>query len=573
VPASNAQIADIFDELANLLEIEEANVFRVAAYRRAAETVRGQPKRMADLVAAGEDLSRLAGIGKDLAGKIATIVSTGRLPLLDEVAARTPRALSDLMKIEGLGAKRVKTLYHSLGVRSAADLKRAAELGRVRQLPGFGPKIESSICEAVGRFESRGMRLKLAEAEQIASALEHYLRGCPGVKQVVVAGSYRRRKETVGDLDILVTATPGSRIIEHFVAFNEVAEILSEGSTRSTVRLRSGLQVDVRVVPEASYGAALHYFTGSKDHNIAVRKLGLARGYKINEYGVFRGTKRLAGKTEVGVYRKVGLPFITPELREDRGEIAAAQKGKLPELIRLEDMRGDLHCHTRASDGRASLEEMAQAATDRGYEYVSINDHSKRVAIAHGLDERRLLAQLKEIDELNDKLEAISVLKSIEVDILEDGTLDLPDRVLGKLDFTVCAVHYRLGLSAKRQTERILRAMDNRYFTILAHPTGRLINERQPYAVNLQRILEGARERGCFVELNAHPNRLDLPDEACKLARDLGVGIAVSTDAHSVQDLDFMRFGIDQARRGWLTAQDVINTRPLGQLKALLKRH
>jgi DNA polymerase (family 10) len=568
---SNSDIADLFAELADLLDIEGSNAFRVRAYRYAAELVRGHPKSMTELLAAGRDLSELPGIGKDLASKIATIVETGRLPLLEEVARRTPRVLSELMKIEGLGPKRVKTLYQVLNVRSVDDLERAAAAGRVRELPGFGAKTEQLILEGVRRLARGAGRLKLSAAEEIAEPLAAYLRGCDGVKQVTVAGSYRRRKETVGDLDFVVTAKRGADVMRHFTTYDQVADIVSRGETRSTVRLRSGLQVDLRLVPQASYGAALHYFTGSKAHNIAVRTLGLRRGYKINEYGVFEKDKRIAGRSEKSVYAAVGLPYIEPELREDHGEIEAARRGRLPELIAVGDLRGDLHCHTDASDGHATLEEMAAAAAELGYEYVSVNDHSKHVTIANGLDGKRLLAQLEAIDRLNARLDGLTVLKSAEVDILEDGTLDFPDDVLKELDFTVCSVHYQFGLPESKQTERILRAMDNPYFSILGHPSGRLIGERDAYAVNLERIIMAAKDRGVHLEVNSHPSRLDLNDEGCRLAKALGVKLVISTDAHSTAGLGSIRFGVDQARRGWLTADDVVNTRGLDELEALLR--
>ncbi len=572
MPVRNAEIADLFDELADLLDIEGANAFRVRAYRNAARTIRGHAKSMAELVAAGADLSELPGIGKDLAAKIETIVATRRLPLLEEVAARTPRALSELMKIGGLGPKRVKALYRSLKVRSLDDLRRAAIAGRIRELPGFGAKTETLIREGIERRVALESRMSLKAAEEIAGPLVAWLERCPGVKRVAVAGSYRRRKETVGDLDILVTATRDSPVIDRFAHGEDVAEVVSRGKTRSTVRLRSGVQVDLRVVPEVAYGAALQYFTGSKDHNIAVRKIAAKKGLKINEYGVFRGSKRVAGRTEAEVYAEIGLPVMPPELREDRGEVEAARKGKLPELVELEAIRGDLHCHTSASDGHDSLEVMARAAAARGYAYVSVNDHSKHVTVANGLDEKRLRAQLDAIDALNERLDDIVVLKSVELDILEDGSLDLPNRILEKLDFTVCAIHYQLGLSRESQTERVLRAMDNPHFSILAHPTGRLINDRPAYAIDLEKIMRGAKERGCYLELNAQPSRLDLTDEACRLAKELRLKIAISTDAHSGGDLDLMRFGIDQARRAWLTADDVVNTRDLASLRKLLAR-
>lgn len=568
----NAEIADTFGRLADLLEVEGANPFRVRAYRNAARTIRGYPKSMADLLDQGEDLSQLPNIGDDLADKIKTIVDTGKLPVLEEVEARTPAALSELMKIEGLGPKRVKTLYEELDIESLDDLKRAARSGKIRELEGFGRKTEQMVKERVERFTGEQQRTKLIDAEQITGPLVNYLKQSIGVKDIVVAGSYRRRNETVGDLDILITARRNASVMDDFVNYDEVEEVISKGKTRSTVRLRSGMSVDLRVVPQVSYGAALHYFTGSKAHNIAVRKLGVKKGYKINEYGVFKGEERIGGKTEKAVYDKVGLPYIPPELRENRGELEAASKDEVPELITLDDIRGDLHCHTKASDGHHTLKQMAQAAAEHGYEYFSINDHSKHVTVAHGLDKKRLLEQIKAIDKLNEKLDGIVVLKSIELDILEDGTLDLSDSVLKELDLTVCSVHYKFDLSRKKQTDRILRAMDNPYFNILGHPTGRLINEREPYEIDLQKLMEAARERGCVLELNAHPERLDLTDDACKMAKDMGAQVVISTDAHSISDLHLMRFGIDQARRGWLEPKDVINTQSLSELRKLLQR-
>ncbi|WP_022948712.1 DNA polymerase/3'-5' exonuclease PolX [Methylohalobius crimeensis] len=572
MPIPNAEIADTFDRLADLLEVEGANPFRVRAYRNAARVVRGYGKSMADLIERGEDLTQLPEIGEDLAKKIKTLVDTGKLPLLETVEARTPATLSDLMKIQGLGPKRVKTLYEELRISDLEDLKRAAQNGKIREIKGFGQKTEEMIRERVKRYTGAQHRTLLKDAEQIVEPLVKYLKQSKGIEAVVVAGSYRRRKETVGDLDILVTAKRGTKVMDDFAAYDQVDEVLSKGETRSTVRLHSGISVDLRVVPKVSYGAALHYFTGSKAHNIAVRKRGVERGYKINEYGVFEDDKRIAGKTEEAVYEKVGLPYIPPELREDRGEVAAAEKDELPDLIALDDIRGDLHCHTQATDGHNTLEQMVQAAVELGYDYLSITDHSQRVTMAHGLNEKRLREQIEAIDRLNEKFDGLIVLKSIECDILEDGSLDLPDAVLKELDFTVCSVHYQFNLSRQKQTERILRAMDNPYFNIFAHPTGRLINEREPYPIDLEKIMEGARERGCFLEVNAQPQRLDLTDDACKMAKEMHLRVVISSDAHSTANLEFMRFGVDQARRGWLEAKDVINTLPLKQLTKLLSR-
>lgn len=572
VTVHNAEIARIFETYATLLEIEGANPFRVRAYRNAARTIEGLPQEAAALVAAGEDLSELPGIGKDLAGKIKEIVETGELKALEDIERKVPKELAELTALPGLGPKRVQVLHERLDIDNLEDLERAVRAGKLHGLEGFGAKTEAKIVKEIERHRAAGTRTKLITAEAVAEPLLEYLQATKGVKQAIVAGSYRRRKDTVGDLDILVTAGRGSAVMDRFVDYDEVGEVVSKGSTRSTVLLRSGLQVDLRVVADASYGAALVYFTGSKAHNIAIRTIAVKKGLKINEYGVFRGEKRVAGASEREVYKQIGLPLIAPELREDRGEIEAAPKGRLPKLVTIDDIRGDLHTHTKASDGRYTAEEMALAAKERGYEYLAISDHSKRVTIAKGLDAKRLARQIEEIDRLNDKLKGIRLLKSAEVDILDDGKLDLPDSILKALDLRVCAVHYKFGLPVEKQTERIIRAMDNMYFNIFAHPTGRLMGEREAYAVDMERLMAAALERGCFLEVNGQPERMDLDDMHCKMAKDMGLKLAISTDAHTTANLGYMRFGVGQARRGWLEPGDVINTRSWRDLKALLKR-
>lgn len=572
MPVHNADIAAIFDEIADLLEIEGENPFRIRAYRNAARTLRDLGREVTSMLAQGEDLTALPGIGEDLAAKIQEIVETGTTPLLGKLRKKVPPALTELLHISGLGPKRVKALYHELDIQTLGQLHRAALDGRIRTLPGFGQKTEQHILQAITARRGTATRCKLAIAAQYADALVAYLKQAPGVKHVVVAGSYRRAKETVGDLDILVTAHPDSPVIDRFIAYGEVAEVTAKGSTRAAVRLSSKLQVDLRVVPEESYGAALHYFTGSKAHNIAIRELGQQRGLKINEYGVFKDGRRIAGETEEAVFQAVDLPFIPPELRENRGEIEAAQAGKLPRLVELSDLKGDLHAHTKATDGRNSLHEMALAARERGFEYLAITEHSRHVTVAHGLDATRLLAEIDEIDRLNATLSDITLLKGIEVDILEDGKLDLPDNILARLDLVIGAVHSRLHLSRQKQTERILRAMERPYLHILAHPTGRLIQERAPYDVDMPRIIRQARSYGCFLELNAHPERMDLLDTYCQLAKEEGVLVSINSDAHSVFDFNNLRFGVGQARRGWLEKDDVLNTRPLHALQPLLRR-
>lgn len=570
MPVHNADIAAVFNEIADLLEIRNENPFRVRAYRNAARTLQGLATAVAEMLARGEDLTELPGIGTDLAARIKEIVSTGKCRLLDLLHRQVPHSLTELMKIRGLGPKRVRSLYQELDIQTPEQLARAARDGRIRALPGFGVKTEQAILEAVTRQVTEQPRMKLAVAGQYATTLQAYIEAIPSVRQVVVAGSYRRCRETVGDLDILVSAQR-TGVMGRIVACDDVDKVLASGPTRATMLLRGGLQVDVRVVAPDSFGAALVYFTGSREHNITLRQLAQERGLKISEYGVFHGKRRIAGDTEESVYRSVGLPWIAPELRENRGELEAARAGKLPQLVTLADLRGDLHAHTRATDGHNSLGEMAAAACAAGLQYLAITEHSRRLTVAHGLDPQRLRRQMHEIDVLNATLADITLLKGVEVDILEDGALDLPDSVLGELDLVIGAVHSNFRLSRARQTERILRAMDRPHFTLLAHPTGRLLETREPYDVDMLQIIRKARERGCFLELNAHPERLDLLDMYCQMAKDEGVLVAINSDAHGVQDFANLVYGVGQARRGWLEKRDVLNTRTLRGLKTLIR--
>jgi DNA polymerase (family 10) len=570
MPLHNEDIAAVFDEVADLLEIEGDNPFRIRAYRNGARSLRELGRDVRTLTDQGADLTKLAGIGKNLAAKIHEIIDTGHCSTLDKLRRQLPADLTHLLKLPGLGPKRVHALYHELDIHTHEQLERAARDGLIRQLPGFGEKTEARILEALQAHADTGRRIKLAVAARYAESLVAYLESASGVEKVDVAGSYRRARETVGDLDILVAAADGRGVIRHFVAYDEVETILSQGSTRATVVLHSGLQVDLRVVAAESYGAALYYFTGSRAHNIAVRRMAQKHGLKLNEYGIFRGKRRIAGRSEKEIFAAIGLPYIEPELRENRGEIEAAHAGLLPKLVELADLRGDLHAHTRASDGHESLRGMADAAAERGLEYLAITEHSKRLTVAHGLDSKRLLAQLDAIDEFNAGQHHVTLLKGIEVDILEDGSLDMPDAVLEKLDLVIGAVHSRFELSRARQTQRILRAMDNPNFTLLAHPTGRLIERRAPYDVDMPRIIRHARERGCYLELNANPERLDLLDTHCQLAREEGVLVSINSDAHSGLDFDNLRYGVGQARRGWLEKRDVLNTRKLPALRKLL---
>jgi len=572
MPVHNADIAGMFEQIAEILEIENANPFRIRAYQNAARNIQNLGQELASMVEQGEDLTKLPAIGKDLAGKIEEIVNTGKCRALDKLRRSLPPGLTDLLKVPGLGPKRVHALYHELDIHTPEQLLRAAHDGRLQQLHGIGPKITASIITSLESHIRQKRRIKLAVAAQYAEPLADYLSQLAVADRVIIAGSYRRCRETVGDIDILVCAKDSRSVIAAFTAYDEVASVLSQGTTRSTVILANGLQVDLRVVKEKSFGAALHYFTGSRSHNIRLRRRARKRGLKINEYGVFSGDKQIAGRTEESVYKALSLPWIEPELRENQGEIEAAEQGRLPALVQLKDLHGDLHAHTRATDGHNSLREMADAASKRGLSYLAITEHSKRLTVAHGLDQDRLLQQIDAIDELNDSLQGMTLLKGIEVDILEDGSLDLPDHVLARLDLVIGAVHSKFRLSREQQTTRIVRAMQHPHFTILAHPSGRLLEQREPYDVDMEHIIREAHERGCYLELNAHPERLDLLDSYCRMAKDERVLVSINSDAHSLSDFDNLVYGIGQARRGWLEKKDVLNTRSLTQVKKLLKK-
>jgi len=578
MPVYNSDVADTFNAVADLLEIEGANQYRVRAYRNAARTISTLSRSVSEMVEAGEDLTNLPGIGEDLAGKIEEIVRTGDLKQLEKVEQRTPPALARMLDVAGLGPKRVQTIYENLGVTTMEELHEAAEQGKIRDLHGLGEKTENKILADLERWSAEEERTRRDVAEERVEPLLSFLRSLDKVVRVEAAGSYRRKKETVGDLDVLAISDVGEDVISRFVEYEDVEEVVSQGETRSTVVFKSGLHVDLRVVEERSYGAALLYFTGSKQHNIALRNMALEKGLKINEYGVWDTTgespeqNQIAGETEEEIYGLFDLPWIPPELREDRGEVETAQRGDLPDLITLDDVRGDLQSHTTASDGRASLEEMARAAEALGRDYLAVTDHSAYIGVAQGLEADELEQRVEEIQRLNEAMEGITLLTSVEVDIMEDGSLDLPDDVLEKLDLVIFAVHSHFDLPADKQTERIIRAMDNPNCNILAHPTGRQIGKRPAYDVDMGRLMDAALERRCFLELNAQPDRLDLDDVHCRMAQERGLKVAISTDAHSTEELKFIRFGVYQARRGWLEPDDVLNTRSWDDLKALIKR-
>ncbi|HYB32164.1 MAG TPA: DNA polymerase/3'-5' exonuclease PolX [Steroidobacteraceae bacterium] len=568
----NEDIAAAFDEMADLLAIEGENSFRIRAYRRAAQVIRGLSRELAEMHGT-EEFDALPGIGADLAGKIGELLGTGCFAALEKSRHQVPAAVRELLKLPGLGPVRVRALLVDGKVRGAEDLERALADGRLARLKGFGPGIRARLAQALAeRAHSPAQRMPLFQASQYARPLQEFLRSAAGVSRVEIAGSYRRGCDTVGDLDVLVCAARDIDLGAALGHYPDLRQLTAAGPTRAAGTLRNGLQVDFRLLRPESFGSALLYFTGSRDHNIHMRRRAQARGYKLSEYGLFRDLDRVAGADEEGLFAALGLPWIPPELREDRGEIEAAERQALPVLLEARDLRGDLHVHTSASDGTDSLSDMVAAARARGLRYIAITDHSRHLGITRGLDADRLARQMEAIDALNDTHTDFTVLKGAEVDILEDGSLALPDTVLRRLDVVVVAVHTQLGLSADKQTTRVLRALERPCVSILAHPFGRLLGERPPCALDFERVLQAAGQRPCYLEINAQPLRLDLDDIHAKAARDHGVLLSVASDAHSTDQLGLLQHGVRQARRGWVTAGDVLNTRTVAELRTLLKR-
>ncbi|MCL7982755.1 MAG: DNA polymerase/3'-5' exonuclease PolX [marine benthic group bacterium] len=581
----NLEIAAALKEMATLLEIKGgANPFRIRAYRNAVRTIEEHPVPMRKLLEEGEDLTELPAIGKDMASHIAELVNTGRLSELEAVAEEVPRSLVEVTRIPNVGPKKTAKLWKDLGVETVADLAAVAAEGKIAGLEGFGKKSEEKILAAVERYQEREVRFRIDQADQLVRPLVEHMEADKRVQKLEVAGSYRRRKETVGDIDLLVQSDEPEPVMKRFTGWSQVAEVVGAGETRGSVVLKSGLEVDLRILPEESYGAALLYFTGSKEHGVALRKRALERGLSINEYAVSEladeesgeeGTtsttgrelgKRIAGRTEEEMYEALGLPWIPPELRENRGEIEAAEKNKLPKLIEQGDLRGDLQMHSTWSDGKNSIEEMLEACAAKDYEYFALTDHSKALAMTGGMDAEKLARQWEEIDEIVETHDEIRFLRSMEVDILAEGDLDLEEEWLERLDVVVVSVHSRFNLPEKDQTERILAAVRHPHVNILAHPTGRIINERDPFPFDLDAVFEACAEHSVAVELNAHPSRLDLKDTHLMRAKEKGAKIVISTDAHRVGELDLISYGVEQARRAWLGPADVINTWPLKKL-------
>jgi DNA polymerase (family 10) len=569
----NIEIANLFNEIADFLEVKGENPFRIRAYRRAAQAVEGLSEDIAAIAERGALLD-VAGIGKDLATKIQEYLATGTIEYLEGLRKEIPAGVIELMGIHGVGPKTARLLYEQVGVDSVEKLEELAKAHKLAGLPGIKSKTEENILKGIAVWRSGRERMPLGTALTLAEAILERLRGLPGVDQIEAAGSLRRMKETVKDIDILVTSKRPARVMEIFVGLPNVAEVLAHGETKSSVRLRENIAVDLRVVEPDCFGAALQYFTGSKQHNIRVRELAQRKGLKVSEYGVFNeGTdRRMTGRTEEEVYKAVGLPLIPPELREDGGEIEAALEGRLPTLVSLPDIRGDLQMHTTWSDGAHSLAELAEGVRAKGYQYMAVTDHSKSATVADGMKDDQVLRMIAEVRALNETMKDFRVLAGCEVDIRGDGTLDFPDEILRQLDLVLVSVHSRFKMTREEMTARIVRAVQHPLVHLLGHPTGRLIGERGAYEVDMEAVLTAARAAGVAVEINASPSRLDLNDLHARRATELGIPVAINTDAHTIGQLDNMRFGISVARRAWLTPGDVLNTWPEKQLVSWLEK-
>ncbi len=566
----NREIAAMFNDIADMLEVKGESPFRITAYRRAARALEGLTEDIAAVAARGE-LEELPGIGKGTAEKIGEFLQTGTCKYYEGLRASLPPGITALMAVPEVGPKTALMLYERLGVKSIDELEQACKAGKVRTLPRMGEKTEENILKGIALLRRTKERLPIGQVLPHAQDLVESLRGLKEVKQISVAGSLRRMKETIGDIDILVTSTKADPVMDVFTTFSKVKQVLARGPTRSSVVLDVGIQADVRVVEPESFGAALQYFTGSKEHNVKLRERAVKKGLKINEYGVFRvkGDRRVAGRTEEEVYTSVGLPWIPPELREDQGEIELAERGTLPKLIERADVRGDLQMHTRWSDGSDSIEEMARAAKALGYEYIAITDHSQSLKFVGGVSIEELREHAKIAQKVTDKV-GIAVLMGSECDILPDGRLDYPDEVLRTLDVVVGSVHTRLRMTRDEMTARLVKALENPHVDILGHPTGRLLGQRDAYEVDVERLIEAARRTGTALEINASPQRLDLNDVQAKMAKERGARLVISTDAHNRYQLKYMEFGIGVARRAWLGPRDAVNTLTLKQFQTWL---
>jgi DNA polymerase (family X) len=567
----NAQIAEIFEEIADLIELREGNPFRVRSYRNAAQAVRGLSERLERMRARGEDLSKIPNIGESTSKKIAEILDTGTCARLEALRKSVPSGLADVMRLPGLGPKKVMRLYEELGVESVADVKRACEAREVRELKGMGARTEEKLLRGIATVHATAGRMLYREAAEHLGSLSRHLNSLEAVKRWDVAGSFRRGTETIGDLDILVEAPDREAAADAVLGYAAVAEVVGRGREKVHVRLDGGSQADFRFFDPPAFGAALLYFTGSKAHNVKLRRLAQDRGWKLNEYGLFKGDRLLAGGSEAAVYGRMRMDWIPPELREDAGEIEAALEGRLPKLVERADVRGDFQSHTTASDGKSSIEDMARAARAGGLDYLAITDHTKRVTMANGLNDEQALKHADAIREVDSGMKRFWLLAGIEVDILKSGKLDLKEKTLAQLDWVVASVHYDRELGKEAMTDRIVKAVESGVVHCLGHPLGRIIGKREPLVVDLDRIVGACIDNDVWLEINAQPDRLDLPDIHCRRARDAGAQFAISTDAHSAEGLGVMPLGVTVARRGWLRKADVLNTKGIAELRKALR--
>jgi DNA polymerase (family 10) len=567
----NERVAEMLEELGDLKEIIGENPFKVRAYRRAAEAIRRLNTPIEEIVREGK-LSEIEGIGASLAAKITEFVKTGKVKELEELRSKVPPSLRAFLEIPDMGPRTAWLVYERLGITTIEELEKAAREGKLRHLPGMGPKKEENILRGIQLLRTTAQRFRLDVAWKTADYITSELKQLPEAKLILPAGSLRRMKETIGDVDILVATTNPEPVMDKFVSLDGIRDVLAKGTTKSSVLFEHGLQVDVRAVPPESFGAAAQYFTGSKDHNISLRERGIKLGLKINEYGVFRepADEKIAGETEEGVYQALGLVWIPPELRENRGEIEAAERNEIPTLVELSDIRGDLHIHSNWSDGSETIEALAEAASQLGYEYIAITDHSP--PMGWGVKPDDFKRQIDYIRKLNERIDEIAILTGVEVDILPDGSLALEDGLLKEFDVVIASVHSQMRMPKEKMTERILRAMENRLVHIIAHPTGRLIGQREPYEVDIELIIKRAAQEGIALEINASPERLDLKDEHARMCKEYGAPVMIGTDAHAIVHLEFMRYGVGTARRGWLEPKDVINTLPLKKLLSFLRQ-
>lgn len=571
----NLEIAAVFEEISNLMKIIQDDAkwqFKAAAYDRARRAIEGYPEQLEEIARdPSRKLTEIPGIGEDLAKKIVELVGTGKCQYHQEQLKKIPRSLLELLQLQTVGPQKVRLFNQKLNITTVDALEAAAKEGRLRDLPGMSVKSEENILKAIEVFRRAAGHFRLDTAFETAEDLTAYLREFKGVEQVTPAGSLRRGRETVGDLDLLVTGHDHAGIAEHFAKFSDIAQVLAKGEDKVSVKLKNDLQVDVRLLERQSYGAALQYFTGSKEHNVALRERAKRRGWKLSEYGLFEGNKVIASRTEQEIYEKLGLEWIPPELRENLGEIEAAEKGELPKLVELSDIRGDLQMHTTASDGRSTIEEMAEGAKRLGYRYILITDHSKAVTIANGLDERRAVEHMQNIKAARKKVKGIEIWAGTEVDILGDGKLDYSDGLLKQFDIVLASVHSRMTQPAEEMTERLLKGLQNPYVRILGHPTGRQLLKRDPFSFDIEKVFSAAHKLGVILELNGNPERLDLCDRHVKWVRDRGMKVIISTDAHHPDQFAFMRYGVMTARRGWMEKQGVLNTYPPEKLLSSLR--